>query len=170
MFLTPFLVTFIATLAFLAYARRYYGDKAARPLLPPGPVGVPVLGYLPFLDVLDLGGSFSGLSRKFGDVFSLRVGTETAVVLSSYDAIKSVLGDSRFDSRPDTLMFKVFNQGNRGIASSSGETWEVQRKFTHRTLKNLSKNGRLERILAEEVADLCTLLRYTENSENCRNG
>ena len=56
-------------------------------------------------------------------------------------------------------ILQVFNQGNRGIASSSGETWEVQRKFTHRTLKNLSKNGRLEHILAEEVADLCTLLR-----------
>ena len=56
-------------------------------------------------------------------------------------------------------MLQVFNQGNRGIASSSGETWEVQRKFTHRTLKNLSKNGRLEHILQEEVADLCTLLR-----------
>ena len=41
MFLTPFLVVFIATLVFLAYARRYYGDKAARPLLPPGPVGIP---------------------------------------------------------------------------------------------------------------------------------
>ena len=53
----------------------------------------------------------------------------------------------------------MFNQGNRGIASSSGETWEVQRKFTHRTLKNLTKNGRLEQILAEEVSDLCTLLR-----------
>ena len=66
-----------------------------------------VLGYLPFLDVLDLGGSFSRLSRKYGDVFSLRVGTETAVVLSSYDAIKSVLTDARFDSRPNTLMFKV---------------------------------------------------------------
>ena len=57
-------------------------------------------------------------------------------------------------------MLQVFNQGNRGIASSSGETWEVQRKFTHRTLKNLSKNGRLEQILGEEVADLCSLLRY----------
>ena len=86
--------------------RRNYG-KAARPLLPPGPVGVPLLGYLPFLDVLDLGGSFSRLSRKYGDVFSLKVGTESAVVLGSYDAIKAVLGDSRFDSRPNTLMFKV---------------------------------------------------------------
>ena len=66
-----------------------------------------VLGYLPFLDVLDLGGSFSRLSRKYGEVFSLKVGTETAVVLSSYDAIKSVLTDARFDSRPNTLMFKV---------------------------------------------------------------
>ena len=106
MFLTPFLVIFIATLAFLTYTRRNYG-KTARPLLPPGPVGIPILGYLPFLDILDLGGSFSKLSRKYGDVFSLKVGTETAVVLSSYDAIKSVLSDSRFDSRPNTLMFKV---------------------------------------------------------------
>ena len=73
MFLTHFLVIFIATLFFLAYARKYHGNKNAWPSLPPGPVGVPVLGYLPFLDVLDLGGSFSKLSRKYGDVFSLKV-------------------------------------------------------------------------------------------------
>ena len=34
--------------------------------LPPGPVGIPLLGYLPFLNVFNLGESFDKLSRKFG--------------------------------------------------------------------------------------------------------
>ena len=80
--------------------------------LPPGPVGVPLLGYLPFLNVFDLGGSFDKLSRKFGNVFSLRVGTELAVVLNDFDVIVRTFSQPEMLARPDTFMFRFFSQVN----------------------------------------------------------
>ena len=105
--------------------------------LPPGPVGVPVLGYLPFLDVDHLGKSFKDLGKKFGDVFSLRVGTEMAVVLNSYEAIKRAFAQEELTARPDTFMFRFFSHGEHGIASASGEKWKVQSKFAQTQFKKL---------------------------------
>ncbi len=103
--------------------------------LPPGPVGLPILGYLPFLNLFNLGKSFSDIGKKFGDIFSLRVGTELAIVLNSYDAIKKAFVMPQLINRPDTFMFRFFSQGENGIASTSGEKWRIQRKFTHTQLK-----------------------------------
>ncbi len=156
--LTAYLTLFIVALTAYAYLVKNYGKGGSKPRLPPGPVGIPILGYLPFLDVNDLGGSFSRLAQKYGEVFSVKVGTEAAVVLNSYDSIKSVLSNPTFNSRPDTYMFNALNMGNRGIASCSGETWEVQRKFTHRTLKALSRS-KLDGFVKEEVKELVRVMR-----------
>ena len=128
--------------------------------LPPGPVGVPLLGYLPFLNVFNLGQSFSDLSKRFGDIFSLRVGTELAIVLNSYDAVKKAFSKSELIDRPDTFMFRFFSQGENGIASASGEKWQVQRKFTHTQLKKFGfGRPQMESFVQDEVRDLIATLK-----------
>jgi len=128
--------------------------------LPPGPVGVPVLGYLPFLNVFNLGQSFSDLAKRFGDIFSLRVGTELAIVLNSYDAVKKAFSKSEVIDRPDTFMFRFFSQGENGIASASGEKWKVQRKFTHTQLKKFGFGcPQMESFVQDEVRDLIATLK-----------
>ncbi len=127
--------------------------------LPPGPVGLPILGYLPFLDVFHLGHAFSKIADKFGDVFSLRCGTQLAVVLNSEDAVRSAFNMPEMTARPDTFMFRFFSMGERGVASSSGETWEVQRKFAHTTLKKLGfGKPKMEEMMLEEAEELCDIL------------
>lgn len=129
--------------------------------LPPGPVGIPILGYLPFLDVFHLGKSFKKVGQKFGDVFSLRVGTELAVVLNSYESIKKAFAQEELTSRPNTFMFRFFSHGEHGIASASGERWKVQSKFAQTQFKKLNK---MEEFIQDEVADLATELE--EKSDN----
>ena len=85
MILSIYLCGFLFAATIIGFLRQQLQQNQC---LPPGPVGIPILGYLPFLNVFQLGESFSKLGEKFGDVFSLRVGTELAVVLNSYDAIK----------------------------------------------------------------------------------
>ena len=139
--------------------------------LPPGPVGLPVLGYLPFLDVFDLASSFTQISRRFGDIFSLRVGTELTVVLNSYEAIKAAFSRPEFNARPNTFMFRFFSHGENGIASTSGETWEVQRKFTHKALKSFGfgNKDKMEGYINEEVIDLIQLLEKKSGNNNSNN-
>ena len=123
--------------------------------LPPGPVGIPILGYLPFLDVFHLGKSFKSLGKKFGDVFSLKVGTELAVVLNSYEAIKKAFSQDELTSRPDTFMFRFFSHGEHGIASASGEKWKVQSKFAQTQFKKLGAgSAKMEQFIQDEVDDL----------------
>ena len=150
----------------LHLASRRQATKNSR--LPPGPVGVPVLGYLPFLDVFHLGKSFSKLVDKFGDVFSLRVGTELAVVLNSESSVRDAFSRPELLARPDTFMFRFFSMGgNRGLASSSGDAWEAQRRFAHSALKRLGfGRERMEALMMEEVAELCEL--FSEKSRSGR--
>eukprot|EP00057_Strongylocentrotus_purpuratus_P014298 XP_011668772.1 PREDICTED: cytochrome P450 2J1-like [Strongylocentrotus purpuratus] len=79
---------------------------------PAGPLGVPVLGYLPFLDCRRLHRSLMSLGRRYGNVFSLKIGAQTVVVLNSADVIRECLVQkaTSFDGRPVWMLNKV-NQG-----------------------------------------------------------
>ncbi|ESO82456.1 hypothetical protein LOTGIDRAFT_54271, partial [Lottia gigantea] len=88
---------------------------------PPGPRGVPLLGYLPFFgDSPHL--TFMKLREKYGNIFSIQMGSLPAVVIHGKDLIKEALvnrGDD-FSGRPqffsntlignDTLTFGNFSE------------------------------------------------------------
>jgi len=152
----------------LLLVQMLHNNHAKNKKLPPGPVGVPVLGYLPFLDVDHLGKSFKSLGKKFGDVFSLRVGTEMAVVLNSYEAIKRAFAQEELTARPDTFMFRFFSHGEHGIASASGEKWKVQSKFAQTQFKKLGAGqAKMEQFIQDEVDDLTAGLEAkSDNGKN----
>ena len=153
-------ITFISLFVIIALmVAMLHKESKTNQNLPPGPVGVPLLGYLPFLDVFHMGKSFKELGKRFGDVFSLKVGTELAVVLNSYEAIKKAFAQEELTSRPDTFMFRFFSHGQNGIASASGETWKVQSKFAQTQFKKLGAGrDRMEKYIQDEVDDLAAEL------------
>jgi len=63
---------------------------------PPGPFGLPLVGYLPFLDVRNVGRSFKRLAAKHGEIFSVILGKKAVVVLNSFDSIKVKDWESTF--------------------------------------------------------------------------
>ena len=68
--------------------------------LPPGPWGLPFLGFLPFLTgVPHL--QFCQLSRKYGNIFSTRLGSHLVVVLSDYKTIRNAFRQEAFSARPE---------------------------------------------------------------------
>jgi cytochrome P450 len=157
MVLSIYLSTFLATLL-SGFCLCWLVKRNQK--LPPGPLGVPLLGYLPFLDLYHLGQSFADVGKRYGDIFSLRIGTEIAVVLNSYDAIKKAFSNPLLCDRPDTFMFQFFSQGNNGLASTSGEKWKVQRKFAHTTLKKFGfGRPQMEAFVQDEAADLIRILK-----------
>merc|ERR1712179_207394 len=67
----------------------YLVKSSLRPdKFPPGPVNLPIVGSLLYVDVRNLSKSFKKLSKKYGDIFSLYVGRKPVVVLNSYELIK----------------------------------------------------------------------------------
>lgn len=74
--------------------------------LPPGPWGVPFLGFLPFVKspphLL-----FTKLSRKYGSTFSFRFGSQLIVVLSDYKTIRSAFRKESFSGRPENEISQI---------------------------------------------------------------
>ncbi len=108
------LLSALAVLAIIAVkiVQKIIQDKD----LPPGPWGLPIVGYLPFLYGKQIAEVFGELGRKFGPIFSLRLGGKLVVVLNDSDAIKDSLVKQAVNraGRPhDMIPFTTLNKGTR---------------------------------------------------------
>ncbi|XP_078578610.1 cytochrome P450 2U1-like [Branchiostoma floridae x Branchiostoma japonicum] len=128
--------------------------------LPPYPAGrVPVLGHL-----LALGRAphlkLTAWRRQYGDVFTVRMGMEDAVVLNGYTAVKDALVDRSelFASRPPNYLFDSTFGFGKDIASVSWGTELKQRKrFATAALKKLGMKvgtGSIEEDIRQEASFL----------------
>lgn len=74
--------------ALLILILSYYWQRNRK--LPPGPSGVPLLGYLPWIDPRAPYETFTALSKKYGPVYGVSLGSLYTVVLSNPKDIRSV--------------------------------------------------------------------------------
>lgn len=74
---------------------------------PPGPFPLPIIGNLPLLAKYNVPfEGFSALSKVYGDVYSLTLGSIRCVVVNNLQTIKEVLNQNGmfFGGRPDFLV------------------------------------------------------------------
>ncbi len=75
---------------------------------PPGPWGLPLVGYLPFMDSERPNLTFVELAKKYGDVFQLRLGSKKMVVVNGQRACRQLYEKSYdFLSRPEWVTFRM---------------------------------------------------------------
>ncbi|GBN61637.1 Cytochrome P450 2C39, partial [Araneus ventricosus] len=148
--------------------------------LPPGPWGLPILGYWPFISKTHT--QFFEMSKKYGNVFCFRtVGGRLITILSGHKTIKEVLVNraEEFIGRPHGMNIVSWISDGIGISQEEGQPWSEQRKFFMQTSKNFGF-GKQEfeqqiqdeiKILLQELrkfdgkpSDLCFHLAYTFNS------
>lgn len=74
---------------------------------PPGPIGLPVVGYLFFLGRYPFK-TFIKLGKKYGNVFSVPLGSSRVVVLNDWNAIKEafVKQSEIFSGRPKNIIYE----------------------------------------------------------------
>ncbi|XP_066548420.1 cytochrome P450 2J2 [Amia ocellicauda] len=118
---------------------------------PPGPVSLPLLGNLWGFDLEKPHLYVTQLAEKYGDVFSIRLGSRV-VFVNGYKLVKEALvnqGDS-FTDRPKLPAADVLVK-NRGLVMSNGYSWKQQRRFTLTTLRNFGVGRKsLEDRIVEE--------------------
>ncbi|KAJ7916802.1 cytochrome P450 [Mycena leptocephala] len=113
---------------------RKYG--AREPGLPPGPPTLPVLGNLHLLPTKYAHYKFTEWARIYGGVYSLKLGSGTAVVLTDAAAVKELM-DKRSAStadRPPLHLAEVVTQGLSLVLARYGEKWRILRRAAHATL------------------------------------
>ena len=71
---------------------------------------------------------FTKLSKEYGDIFSLYIGSRLVVVLNGSDVIHEALvkNSTAFAGRPDLFSMRKASDGGRGIIHCNyGKKWQV---------------------------------------------
>ncbi|CAL4961882.1 unnamed protein product [Urochloa decumbens] len=112
-------------LVYLAVKRR----RTSR--LPPGPMGLPLVGSLPFID-RNLHVYFAGLAAKHGPILSIRLGSKVEFVVTSAELAREVLRDKdlAFANRvmPDAGSAVSFGGEKNIVGSPVGPKWRLLRR------------------------------------------
>jgi len=140
----------LAIFTFLVYLhlRQRYSS------LPAGPWGLPVLGYLPWLDPVAPYASLASLVPKYGKVFTVSMGGLTAVVICDVGVMRRAFSKQVFSGRAPLYLTHGIMKG-LGLICSEGDHWAEQRRWAQGVLRrcNLAGPGLGER-LEEPVREL----------------
>ncbi|XP_048194583.1 cytochrome P450 2C42-like isoform X1 [Perognathus longimembris pacificus] len=141
-------------------------QSSGRQRLPPGPTPLPIIGNILQINTKNINKSFAYFSKVYGPVFTLYFGMKPTVVLYGYEAVKEALIDhgEEFSGRDVSPLSEKTNKG-LGIAFSNGKIWNVMRRFSLMSLRNLGVGKRsIEGCVQEEAQGLVEELKKTKGS------
>ncbi|TMW82257.1 hypothetical protein EJD97_006400 [Solanum chilense] len=129
--------------------------KSGKNKVPPGPIGLPFIGNLHQFDGLTPHIYFWKLSKKYGKIFSLKLGSTSMIVVSSAKIAKEVLKtqDLVFCSRPSILGQQKMSYNGRDIVFARyDDYWREMRKISVLHLFSLKKVQFYKPIREDEVS------------------
>ncbi|KAJ0065308.1 hypothetical protein NL108_007016 [Boleophthalmus pectinirostris] len=128
------------------------------PNYPPGPRALPLLGNIFDSDPKFPHLSFSKMAEIYGNVFSLRFGSDKIVFICGYKMVKEALLNQAdiFVDRPFSPMVERFySSTGGGLFMSNGEKWKKQRRFALSTLRSFGLGkSTMEQCICEEIQNL----------------
>ncbi|KAF8726394.1 hypothetical protein HU200_019858 [Digitaria exilis] len=148
-----YLVVLLSFLFVLATHRLISHRRHSKGKLPPGPLAVPVLGHLHLLEK-PLHRSLARLAKRYGPVFSLRLGSRDAVVVSSADLAREcfTVHDLTFASRPHLPTMALMTYGGTTIGNSVyGPHWRHIRRAAAEHLLSARRMGSMLPAISAEV-------------------
>uniref|UniRef100_A0A2K5PYY9 Steroid 17-alpha-hydroxylase/17,20 lyase n=1 Tax=Cebus imitator TaxID=2715852 RepID=A0A2K5PYY9_CEBIM len=138
--------------------RRSPGAKYPKSLL-----SLPVVGSLPFLPRHGhMHQNLFKLQKKYGPIFSLRMGSNLTVIVGNHQLAKEVLmkKGKDFAGRPQVATIDILSNKGKGIAFADySAQWQLHRRLAMATF-SLFKEGdqKLEKIICQEISILCDML------------
>ncbi|XP_021909363.1 geraniol 8-hydroxylase-like [Carica papaya] len=131
-----------------------------KPPLPPGPRGLPLVGNLLFVEP-DLHIYFSKLSKRFGPIFKIQMGTKIYIVINSAPLARQILkeDDAIFANHDPPLAALAETYGGRNLVwRPYGPEWRNLRKVFVREMMSKTffdaSNGLRRREVREMVKEI----------------
>ncbi|XP_075638819.1 cytochrome P450 81Q32-like [Castanea sativa] len=124
--------------------------------LPPSPPSLPILGHL-YLIKKPLHRAFQHLSQKYGNIFSLRFGSQLVVIVSSPSAVEECFtkNDILLANRPRFLAGKLLSYNYTTMASASyGDHWRNLRRISALEIFSANRLNMFLGIREDEVKHL----------------
>ncbi|XP_070563546.1 cytochrome P450 2J2-like [Ptychodera flava] len=147
-------VSWISTTVVLLLTTLWFLLRRRRRRSPPGPGWWPI-PWLQFHWSSAPAVKCSQWADKYGDVFSVRLGTKQVVVLSGAKVAREsfVSNESVFSGRPDSWPFKRLNRSLALSTRDYDKIWKRQRAFTLSVHRNfgVDNNLNLDDVIREEV-------------------
>ncbi|PKA66534.1 Cytochrome P450 71A1 [Apostasia shenzhenica] len=138
---------------FISFLLGFSSCGSHRRSLPPGPPPLPIIGNLHELShVIHV--SFHRLSKEYGPLIYLKLGSTSVVIASSMEVASQILktNDAIFSSRPPLTAITRFTYDGIDIgASPFGEYWKKMKRFGTVHFFNAAKVQSFRRIREEEV-------------------
>ncbi|KAG8913572.1 hypothetical protein FRC02_005397 [Tulasnella sp. 418] len=136
------------------------------PLLPPGPPTTPVLGNIAILPKTDTYVKFNEWAKQYGEIFSLKVGSKTIIVLSSPEAIFHVMEkNGLITANKPSMAHMLWIFGEDGFLSSVqyGPLYRIWRKAANEMM-SISACEKLAPIQLSEASQL--LVSFLDRPED----
>ncbi|KAG8924505.1 hypothetical protein FRC02_010372, partial [Tulasnella sp. 418] len=119
----------------------WYGHKLLQigkreSFLPPGPDTIPLLGNLHLFPTSNIHFKFTEWARQYGEIYSLKMGPGTAIVITSPAAVRQIMdkNSAATSSRPEHHIGYTVTEGlNMGLCGYN-DTWRTFRRASHEIL------------------------------------
>ncbi|XP_034377265.1 steroid 17-alpha-hydroxylase/17,20 lyase [Arvicanthis niloticus] len=130
---------------------------------------LPLVGSLPFLPRHGhIHDNLFKLQKKYGPIYSLRLGTRTSVIIGHYQLAREMLikKGKEFSGRPQMVTLGLLSNQGKGVAfSDAGSSWQLHRKLVFSTFSLFRDDQKLEKIICQGANSLCDLM-LTHNEES----
>nr|XP_053649007.1 methyl farnesoate epoxidase-like [Cherax quadricarinatus] len=143
----------------------YLGSRKPRGF-PPGPVRLPLVGYLPNMKSEHIYKQLWQMSSTYGNIIGLYFGSQATIIVNGWEAVKESILNDDLDGRPENIFSNIFfNDKQRGVMFVENDFWKEQRRFTLHKFRDLGFGKRShEEVIQEEASELIKEIKETKGS------